>query len=143
MKCVSGLLCFAAALSFSSCATTSKSSTPSAEASFKSADLDGNGKVSRPEYDSHMIGEMFARYDTNKDSVISEKEFLANGGTKEGFHKINTSGSGKITLQEARSSAGVKKTLTAPFKEADKNGDGSVTLVEFQAARAKALDYVR
>ena len=95
MKCVSGLLCLAAALSFTGCAT--KSSTPSVEASFKSADLDGDGKVSRPEYDSHLIGEMFARFDGNKDSVITEKEFLANGGTKEGFPKINTSGSGKIT----------------------------------------------
>jgi len=142
MKCVSGLLCLAAALSFSSCASKS-SSTPSVESSFKSADLDGNGKVSRSEYDSHLIGEMFARFDTNKDSVITEKEFLANGGTKEGFHKINASGSGKITLQEARSSAGVKKTLDAPFKEADANGDGQVTLAEFTAARAKALDYVR
>ena len=40
-------------------------------------------------------------------------------------------------------SSGVKKTLDAPFKEADANGDRQVTLVEFQAARAKALDYVR
>ncbi|RYD39036.1 MAG: hypothetical protein EOP83_37460, partial [Verrucomicrobiaceae bacterium] len=54
-----------------------------------------------------------------------------------------TSGSGKITLQEARASAGVRKTLDAPFKEADANGDGVVTLAEFTAARAKALDYVR
>jgi Ca2+-binding EF-hand superfamily protein len=142
MKCVSGLLSLAAVLSFAGCATKS-ASTPSVEGAFKSADLDGDGKVSRPEYDSHLIGEMFVRFDGNKDSVITEKEFLANGGTKEGFRKINTSGSGKITLQEARASAGVKKTLAAPFKEADANGDGGVTLVEFRNAREKALSYVR
>jgi len=142
MKCVSGLLCLAAALSFTSCASKN-SSTPSVEGAFKSADLDGNGKVSRPEYDSHLIGEMFARFDENKDSTITEKEFVANGGTKEGFYKINTSGSGKMTLQEARASSGVKKTLNGPFKEADANGDGQVTLEEFRNAREKALDAVR
>ena len=141
MKCSSGLLCLAAVLSFNSCSTPGP--TPTVEDTFKKADLDGNGVVSRQEYDAHLIGEMFARYDTDKDSVITEKEFLANGGTAEGFRKINTSGSGKITLQEARSSAGVRKTLDAPFKEADANRDGKVTLAEFQAARAKALDAVR
>jgi Ca2+-binding EF-hand superfamily protein len=141
MKCSSGLLCLATVLSFTACSTTPPA--PSVEDSFKRADLDGNGTVSRQEYDAHLIGEMFARYDTNKDSVITEKEFLANGGTAEGFRKINTSGSGKITLQEARASAGVRKTLDAPFKEADVNGDGKVTLAEFQAARTKALEAVR
>jgi Ca2+-binding EF-hand superfamily protein len=141
MKCSSGLLCLAAVFSFNSCSTSNP--TPTVEGSFKKADLDGNGTVSRQEYDAHLIGEMFVRYDTDKDSVITEKEFLANGGTAEGFRKINTSGSGKITLQEARSSAGVRKTLDAPFKEADANRDGKVTLAEFQAARAKALEAVR
>ncbi len=141
MKRVSGLLALAAALSFTGCVTTPP--TPTAEESFKSADLNSDGKVSRPEYDSHQIGEMFARFDGNKDSAITEKEFLDNGGTAEGFRKIDTSGSGKLSLQEAKASAGVRKTLDAPFKEADVNRDGKVSLEEFRTARAKTLDYVR
>lgn len=141
MKRSSGLLCLLAVLAAASCSTTPPAPTP--EQSFKRADLDGNGVVSRQEYDAHQIGQMFERFDTDKDSVITEKEFLANGGTAEGFRKINTSGSGKITLQEARASAGVRKSLDAPFKEADVNRDGKVTLAEFLTAREKALDYVR
>lgn len=113
------------------------------EESFKGADANGDGKVSRQEYDAHLIGGMFERFDADKDSVITEKEFLANGGKAEGFRKINASGSGRLTLQEARSSAAVRRTLDAPFKEADTNGDGKVTLEEFRSAREKTLDYVR
>ena len=141
MKSLSGLLSVAAVLSFTGCATTPPVPTP--EARFKSADANGDGVVTRAEYDSHQIGEMFARFDTNKDSVITEKEFLDNGGTAEGFRKINTSGSGKITLEEAQASAAVRKSLDAPFQEADLNRDGKVSLAEFLAARKSALDYVR
>jgi hypothetical protein len=141
MKRVSGLLALAAALSFTGCVTPPPTPTP--EDSFKSADLNRDGKVSRAEYDSHQIGEMFARFDANKDSAITKKEFLDNGGTAEGFGKIDTSGSGKISLQEAKASAGVRKTLDAPFNEADVNRDGKVSLEEFRTARAKTLDYVR
>jgi Ca2+-binding EF-hand superfamily protein len=141
MKRISGLPYLAIALFVTNCAT--KPSAPTPEQSFKSADLNGDGKVSRSEYDSHQIGEMFARFDGNKDSAISEKEFLDNGGTAQGFRKINTSGSGSITLQEAKASAGVRKSLDAPFKEADKNGNGQVSIEEFLAYRKDAFDYVR
>ena len=141
MKRSSGLLCLAAALFITGCATTPPAQT--LEERFKSADANGDGIVTRAEYDAHQIGEMFARFDTNKDSAISEKEFLDNGGTAAGFRKINTSGSGSITLQEAKASAGVRKSLDAPFKEADKNGNGQVSLEEFLAYRKDAFDYVR
>lgn len=141
MKRTFSLLTVAFAVLSSSCAT--KPAAPTPEESFKSADLDGNGKVSRSEYDSHQISEMFARFDENKDSAISEKEFLDNGGTAAGFRKINASGSGSITLQEARASTGVRKSLDAPFKEADKNGNGQVSMEEFLAYRKNAFDYVR
>lgn len=142
MKRSSGLLCLTTALFITSCATTPPAPTP--EQRFKSADTNGDGKVTRAEYDTHQIGEIFARFDTNKDSVITEKEYLAKGGTAERFRAIDTSGSGKVSLQEAMASAGgVRKTLDAPFKEADANKDGSVTLQEFLTARQEALDYVR
>lgn len=131
----------AATLLFAACATTPQAPTP--EQAFQRADLDGNGMVSRAEYDSYTIGEMFALFDTNKDSVITEKEFLDNGGTAESFRKINTSGSGKLTLAEAKASAGVRKTLDAPFREADTSRDGQVSKAELAAYRKNALDYVR
>lgn len=142
MKRFSALPCLAAAIFITGCATTPPAPTPTER--FKSADTNGDGKVTRAEYDTHQIGEMFARFDADKDSVITEKEYLAKGGTIERFRAIDTSGSGKISLQEATTSAsGVRKTLDAPFKEADANKDGSVTLQEFLTARQEALDYVR
>jgi Ca2+-binding EF-hand superfamily protein len=140
MKYHSALL-LATTLLITACATTPKVPTP--QQSFERADLNGDGKVSRAEYDAYMIGEMFARFDGNNDSVITEREFVDNGGTAEGFRRINTSGSGKITLEEAKASPGVRKTLDAPFREADANRDGQVSLAEFLAYRKNALDYVR
>jgi Ca2+-binding EF-hand superfamily protein len=141
MKRVTGFHFFAAALLFTGCATTPPRPTP--EQAFRAADSNGDGKVSRAEYDAHQIGEMFERFDANNDSVITEQEFLAKGGTAAGFRRIDTSGTGKITLQEAKASAGVRRSLDAPFKEADANGDGYVSLQEFLTARAAALEVVR
>lgn len=141
MKHLAGFLLLASAFSFTACVNTPAAPTP--ENAFRSADKNGDGKVSRAEYDAHQITEMFVRFDTNKDSVITEKEFVDNGGSVEGFRKINASGTGKITLEEAKASARVRKGLDAPFKEADTNGDGSVTMQEFLTARRNAIDYVR
>jgi Ca2+-binding EF-hand superfamily protein len=140
MKHISGLPPLATLLFITGCATAPPSPTP--EQSFKAADRNGDGKVSRTEYDAYMIGEMFTRFDRNHDSVLTEKEFLGNGGTAEGFRRINTSGSGKITLVEAKASAGVRKSLEAPFREADANRDGSVSFAEFVAYRETASDFV-
>ena len=141
MKFISIIPLFAAAFAVTSCVT--RSTVPSPQQSFEKADIDGDGMVSRSEYDSHMIGEMFVRFDKNQDSVITREEFLENGGTAEGFRRINTSGTGKITLAEAKASAAVRKSLDAPFKEADANRDGQVSLAEFLSYRKNALNYVR
>ena len=142
MNRVSGFLAFTAALFITGCATPPPPK-PTAEELFKGRDVNGDGRVSRPEHDSYLIGEMFTRYDKNNDSVISQKEYLDNGGTAEGFRKIDTSGSGKVSLKEAKASPGVRKTLDGPFEEADVNRDGRVSLDEFRTSREKTLDYVR
>jgi Ca2+-binding EF-hand superfamily protein len=113
-----------------SCATTS---TPSPDQKFHKADKNGDGSVSRVEATNLMIGDAFVMYDSNADGFVSEEEFLASGGTPENFRKINKSGSGKISLEEAKSSPAVFNTFVVSFDEADVNKDGQVTLVEYQS----------
>ena len=58
---------------------------------------------------------------------------MASGGTPENFRKVNTSGSGKITLAEAQASPLVFNTFVVSFDEADVNKNGQVTLAEYQS----------
>lgn len=113
-----------------SCATTA---TPSPDQKFKSADKDGNGSVSRTEATNLMIADAFAMYDTNKDGGVTEPELVASGGKPANFRKVNTSGSGKITLAEAQASPLVFNTFAVSFDEADVNKNGQVTLAEYKS----------
>lgn len=142
MKPAFALVCAIGILSFGGCATTAKRPA-TVEALFKRADENGDGRVSRAEYEDFMIEEMFANFDKNGDGSITEAEFVADGGTVKTFREINVSGTGKITLVEAKASKLVRDRLAAPFKEADVNGNGYVTWEEFKTARAKARAYVR
>lgn len=113
-----------------SCATTS---TPSPEQKFQKADRNGNGSVSRSEATRLMIADAFVLYDSNGDGFVSEAEFVASGGTPKNFRKINNSGSGKVSLQEAQASPLVFNIFAVSFDEADANKDGQVTLPEYQS----------
>jgi Ca2+-binding EF-hand superfamily protein len=134
-------VCLIGVLALGGCATAPQ--RPSVEALFKKADASGDGRVSRAEYEDFMIEEMFAQYDKNGDGFVTEAEFLADGGTVKTFREINVSGTGKITLVEARASKVIRQRLAAPFIEADVNRNGFVTWEEFQAARARTKAYVR
>jgi Ca2+-binding EF-hand superfamily protein len=142
MKPAFALLCVFGILSLGGCATTARQPA-TVEALFKRADKSGDGRVSRAEFEDFMIENMFASFDNNGDGYITEAEFVADGGTLKSFRAINVSGTGKITLVEAKSSKLVRNRLAAPFVEADVNGNGYVTWEEFQTARAKARAYVR
>lgn len=117
-------------LFLSSCATTS---APTQEQKFKRADKDGNGSVSRTEATRLIIADAFAMYDANSDGMVTEGEFIASGGTSENFRKVNTSGSGKVSLPEAEASPLVFNTFAVSFNEADADNDGQVTLAEYQS----------
>jgi Ca2+-binding EF-hand superfamily protein len=142
MKRVILAVCLIGALSVGGCSTTPKRAA-TVEILFKKADADSDGRVSRTEYEDFMIEEMYARFDKNGDGFITEAEFVADGGTVKSFRVINVSGSGKVTLAEAKNSKFIRNRLAAPFVEADVNGNGYVTWEEFQTARAKARAYVR
>jgi Ca2+-binding EF-hand superfamily protein len=120
------------ALLLASCATTT-TTTLSPEQRFQRADKDGSGSVGRVEATNLLIGEAFAMYDSNRDGFVTETEFVAAGGKPENFRKINKSGSGKISLQEAQASPEVFNVFVVSFDEADANKDGKVTLVEYQS----------
>ncbi|HEY8901329.1 MAG TPA: EF-hand domain-containing protein [Chthoniobacterales bacterium] len=115
----------------------------SVEVLFKKADKSGDGRVSREEYQDFMVEQLFAMYDKNGDGFITVEEYVADGGTAEGFRKLNQSGTGKLSLEEAKKSALIKDRMAAPFDEADANHNGYVTWEEFQVARAKRQAYTR
>lgn len=125
------------------CTTTKPGKTRNLEALFQKADTDSDGRVSRDEFTDFMIEEVFANYDKNGSGTVTEAEFLAGGGKVENFKKINRSGTGKITLEEAKASTLIRDTMIMPFNEADVNGSGFVTWSEFMQARAKSQPYVR
>lgn len=142
MKWIALLLSLAGTTFFASCATTPRRA-PSVEQLFRRADANGDGRVSRAEYENFMIEQLFAQYDKDGDGFITETEFVADGGTPEAFRNINASGSGKITLSEAKASPLIRKRLAQPFLEADINHSGYVTWDEFQAARERSRPYIR
>lgn len=128
------------ALLLASCATTTNL-TP--EQRFKKADKDGSGSVSRSEAANMIIAEAFSMYDTDKNGFVTEKEFVASGGTPENFRKVNKSESGKISLEEAQASPLVFNTFVVAVDESDANKDGQVTLAEYKAYLARRDAAVR
>ncbi len=142
MKPVIFLVCLVGVFFSGGCATAPKRPV-SVEDRFKKADASGDGRVSLAEYQDFMIEEMFAQFDQNGDGFITEAEFVADGGTPKTFREINTSGTGKITLTEAKASKVVRDRVSLPFKEADVNHNGFVTWDEFKTARAETRAYVR
>jgi len=134
------IITFIPVVMLAGCATTP---APTPEQKFKQADKDGNGLVSRKEASSMIIANAFAMYDTNRDGVVTEGEFVASGGTPENFRKVNKTGSGKISLAEAQASPLVFNTFGVSFNEADTNKDGQVTLAEYKSYLARRNAAVR
>ncbi len=142
MKTYSVLLLAGLTIILAGCVTTYKKQL-TIEQRFQKADANSDGRVTRDEFIDFMIEDAFIRYDKNGNGYVTEAEYVAGGGTSAGFRKINTSGTGQATLAEAKSSKMIRDALVAPFNEADVDKTGSVTLLEYQAARAKSQAYVR
>jgi len=118
------------ALLLAGCSTTSLL-TP--EQKFQRADNNGDGSVSRLESTNLIIADSFAMFDTNGDGFVTEAEYLASGGTPENFRKVNKSGSGRVSLQEAQADPLIFNIFVVSFDEADTDNDGLVTLAEYQS----------
>lgn len=121
---------FVPVLFLAACATAP---APTPEARFKQADANGSGTVSRSEATNLMIGEAFAMYDTNKDGVVDQAEYLAGGGTAVNFAKLNPTGSGKVTLAEAQANPLAVEHMAVSFDEADADKNGEVTYAEYSS----------
>jgi len=123
------------------CATAPK--RPSLKELFDRADANGDGKVSRQEFTDYMIEDVFARYDRDGNGYVTQEEYIKGGGTLKNFLKINRSGTGKITLEEAKASKLIRDAMAGPFDEADLDGNGSVSWEEFQIYLEAARPYTR
>lgn len=113
-----------------SCATSSISTS---EQRFQKADKDANGSVSRKEAVNLLIAEAHKMYDSDANGQVSEVEYIASGGTAANFRKIDKSGSGGVSLEEAQANALIFNIFSVSFNEADANKDGEVTLAEYQS----------
>jgi Ca2+-binding EF-hand superfamily protein len=131
--------------SFTACSTAPKqNSAPiSLEEQFRLADINGDGKVSRDEFSALLIEQAFFWMDTNHSGRITKAEFLNSGGTAEAFQEMDRGNKGFLTVADAKASPRAREIMSKPFDEADINGDGYVTWVEFQRYRERAAPYVR
>lgn len=112
---------------------------------FNEVDTSGDGTISREEFTDFMIEEAFKMYDADGKGYVTLEEYLAGGGSERGYKAINKSGSGKVTLAEAKSSELARHQMAQPFDEADADsgGTGHVSYAEFIAFRHKIHDAVR
>jgi Ca2+-binding EF-hand superfamily protein len=108
---------------------------------FAKADSNNDGKVTKAEFGVLRVEEAFKLFDDNENGVITVDEFVASGGSKAAFAKLDQSGNGQITLGEAMASEVVMDSMLTTFYEADTNGDGVVTLAEALAYRQAVREY--
>jgi Ca2+-binding EF-hand superfamily protein len=121
---------FAAAGLFASCATTKPTAAP-----FDIADANGNGKVSKEEFDAYMAKWTFNRYDTNRDGKVSFEEWKAADPTADmaTFKKIDTNGDGFVSPEEGLAAVHKKGVFNELFATIDTNKDGMIDRAESAA----------
>lgn len=114
---------------------------------FEQLDVDGNGNLSFEEFQQGDAG-MFGRLDSNGDALLSLEEFTSarppRGPRPEGRNedreedRENGRNIDPERLEHMR--ARMEGRATEAFNEMDANGDGLLSLVEFQEATFLRLD---
>ncbi len=113
------------------------------EQRFQKADADNNGRLTRDEFTDYMVENVFVQYDRGGKGYVTLEDYVAGGGKRADFARINRSGTGRITLEEAKASPLIRRTMVVPFDEADSDGSGMITMAEYQAYVARRQPYVR
>ncbi|MES2338533.1 MAG: hypothetical protein V4537_10590 [Pseudomonadota bacterium] len=89
-------------------------------------DTDGDGKVTRAEYDTQST-KRFARMDTNGDGTVDATEMAALPGGGRMGGRMDADGSGTLTRAEFDAQSGQR------FARMDMNADGVIDAAELQA----------
>lgn len=145
MKTKTLLLLAGATSILASCATSSSNyaEPKSLESQFQRADSNNDEKVSKEEFRVLAVENAFALFDDNSDGVLTKAEFVNSGGSAVEFDELDLTGSGTITLEEAKASKVKMSRMLAAFYEADTDEDGYVTLGEALERREQVRAIVR
>jgi Ca2+-binding EF-hand superfamily protein len=118
---------------------TEAAANPYLSQRFRSADKDGDGKLSRAEYLAVMAQRDLASAGRSVDQAVSKKEDPATSDDP-GFNNLDKDNDGVLTRAEAAGNP----YLLERFDEADSDGDGKISRVEYlRVMAAKDLDRAR
>lgn len=95
-----------------------------ADAAFKAADFDGNGKVSWEEFRNRVVN-VFGHMDANSDGRIAGQE-----------HPPAVDAQGKDVQPGNVSAESFTSAVSEAFKQADKDGDGELSAEEWSGKKS-------
>ena len=128
------------------CATSSAPPTQGfateVDSRFRMLDTNGDGKVTRAEFNAGFADRLFAIYNRQKDGVITKAEWDAveranESRTESSFRALDRNGDGKLSRAELSSGPRRDAVMNRLFDRIDANHDGTISLVEARAFAVK------
>lgn len=114
------------------------------QATFASADTDGNGRLTEHELALHKHREALAEFDLDNDSHISAAEWTAarpsSGEQDEHFNQLDKDSDGKISEQEGVRFITENASFDDMFKKYDTNGDFHLHWEEIDEGSPKGMN---